>query len=306
MWASRFIRSVCVIASLVAAASTGTAASDSRAGLGPASPAPAPASPATDATAPPSPEPDADLWLRGPFGRVAGGPVDSPAAARPLGAPLDAFVRRAPLFLESDSDSLLGELTIVAESLADSGGEEVLSDVGPGFAGPDVPGAYRIVATLGSALGDVTERAWLVDVPDREPPPDGLYDIPAPDVLIESADASVAGVLGDGCYVYLCVEAGPAPPLATLEELRLRLGEVPLVRLSDGSAITAWEGRLSPVGRTRGRPQEAAGAVTDTTEAVVALAGLEPPAAGTYRLDLEVTLDRERGWLRTTHRVMAR
>jgi hypothetical protein len=46
--------------------------------------------------------------------------------------------------------------------------------------------------------------------------------------------------------------------------------------------------------------------VTDTTEAVVALAGLEPPAAGSYRLDLEVTLDRERGWLSTTHRVMAR
>jgi hypothetical protein len=46
--------------------------------------------------------------------------------------------------------------------------------------------------------------------------------------------------------------------------------------------------------------------VTDTTEAVVALAGLEPPATGTWRLDLEVTLDRERGWLRTTHRVVAR
>jgi hypothetical protein len=60
------------------------------------------------------------------------------------------------------------------------------------------------------------------------------------------------------------------------------------------------------VGRTSGRPREAAGVLTDTTEAVVALAGLEPPAAGTWRLDLEVTLDRERGWLRTMHRVVAR
>jgi hypothetical protein len=161
------------------------------------------------------------------------------------------------------------------------------------------------VAALGSATGEVSEHAWLVDVPDREPPPDGLYDVPAPDVLVESTDDSVAGALGDGCYVYLCVEAGPAPPLARLEPLHLAVDEVPLVRLSDASAITAWEGRLSPVDRTEGRAREAAGVLTDTTEAMVALAGLEPPSAGKWRLDLEVTLDRERGWLRTTYRLVA-
>jgi hypothetical protein len=150
----------------------------------------------------------------------------------------------------------------------------------------------------------VREHAWLVEVPDREPPPDGLYDIPAPDVLAESVADSVAGALGDGCYIYLCVEAGPAPPLARLEPLHLAVGEVPLVRLSDASVITAWEGRLSPVGRTEGRAREAAGVLTDATEVMVALAGLEPPSAGTWRLDLEVTLDRERGWLRTTHRLV--
>jgi glycerophosphoryl diester phosphodiesterase len=89
--------------------------------------------------------------------------------------------------LESDADSLLGELTVVAQSLAGSGAPEILSEVGPGFAGPDTPGVYRIVAALGSATGEVSEHAWLVDVPDREPPADGLYDIPTFDEIIALA-----------------------------------------------------------------------------------------------------------------------
>ena len=255
------------------------------------------------ALGPPAPSPE--VWLRGPFGRVAGGTLGAPAAAAPQGTPLDAFVRRAPLVLETGTDQTLGALTVVARPVTGSGAEETLSTFWTDFEGPDAPGTHVIVAIVASDTGATTEHAWLVDVPDRQPPPDGLYDIPAPDVLVQSAAGSAAGILGDGCYVYLCVEAGPPPPLSTLEPLTVAAGEVPLVRLSDGSVITAWEGRLSPVGRTPGRPRQASGVLADTTEPAVALAGLEPPTAGAWRLDLEVELDRERGWLRTTHRLIA-
>jgi len=251
-------------------------------------------------------EPDApfDVWLRGPFGRVLGGPVDEPATAPPFGLPLDAFVRRAPLVIAADGAATAWQLSVVARSIANPAMSEVLSTYEVEFEGPDVPGPSLIVATLNVA-GEASEHAWLVDVPDREPPVDGVYDVPAPDVIVESAAGSVAGVLGDGCYAYLCVESGPEPPRSTLEPLSMSVGEVPTVRLSDDSAITAWEGRLSPVGRTSGQARRASGALPDTTEAVVALAGLEPPAAGAWSLELEVTLDRERGWLRSTYRLVA-
>jgi hypothetical protein len=281
-----------------------TVASDGRAGLEVAPTSPEPTSSGEPAASPSPARPE--VYLRGPFGRVAGGTVASPAAAAPLGTALDAFVRRASLVLETGPGEPPGALTIVARPVADPDAEETLSTFWTDFEGPDAPGTHIIVATVANDVGETSQHAWLVEVPDRQPPPDGIYDIPAPQVLVESASGSAAGSLGDGCYVYLCVEAGPAPPLSTLPPLRLASGEVPLVRLSDGSAITAWEGRLARVGRNGpGHGREASGVLADTTESVVALAGLAPPRAGVWRLDLEVTLDRERGWLRTTHRLVA-
>ena len=45
-------------------------------------------------------------------------------------------------------------------------------------------------------------------------------------------------------------------------------------------------------------------AVTDTATSTVSLSGLEPAGPGEWLLDVEVELDRERGWLRTSYRLV--
>lgn len=246
-----------------------------------------------------------EIWLRGPFGRVPGGTLEQPAAAAPQGLPLDAFVRRAPLILEVDTAAPMVKLEVVARPLEVAVPEEILSTAATEFEGPDRPGQSLLVATLTGTSEQTSQFAWLIDVPDREPPQDGLYDIPAPEVVLESDDGQVAGLAGSGCYAYLCVDVGTMPPQRMLGRLPVAVGEVLTVHLSDGSAIADWKGSLSPLGRTAGRPLEAIGVLTDTAEAEVDLAGLEPPTAGQWLLELEVVFDRERGWLRTAYRLIA-
>jgi hypothetical protein len=271
-----------------------------------------PEAPADQPAAPTQPRVQADdaatagppeVWLRGPFGRVPGGSVDDPATAVPLGHPLDTFVRRAPLLLELDAPVPIGGLTVVARPVDGADSEEVLSSGALVFEGPNQPGQSLLVVSVAGPVEETERYAWLLEVPDREPPPDGLYDIPAPEVIVASGAGAVIGQTGSGCYAYLCVDSGGLPPGRTLEPLAAGVGELLSLRLGDGSAILAWEGSLSPLGRTRGRTREAFAALTDSAEEVVSLAGLEPPASGEWLLRLKIVFDRERGWLWTAYRL---
>jgi len=244
-----------------------------------------------------------EVWLGGPFGRVPGGSVDDPATTAPLGRPLDTFVRRAPLRLELDTSSPIEGLAVVARPVDGLAPEEVLSDGALEFEGPDRPGSSLLVVTVRMGPGAVGQYAWLLDVPDREPPADGLYDIPAPEIIVGSGAGTMVGLTGSGCYAYLCVDSGGLPPSRTLDPLKTGVGEVLSLRLSDSSAIVAWEGELSPLGQTQGRSRQASAALTDRAEEVVSLIGLEPPAAGEWLLTLKVVFDRERGWLWTVYRL---
>jgi hypothetical protein len=150
----------------------------------------------------------------------------------------------------------------------------------------------------------IIERAWLVDVPDRDPPADGIYDLPAPAIEVATSLGRQEGTLGDGCYVYLCVETGRDTPPRELDPLAASVGETPALSLLDGSALVAWEGSLTPIGGTAGEPRTAAGVVTEAPVSSIALAGLEPAGPGDWLLEVEVVLDRERGWLRTAYRLV--
>jgi hypothetical protein len=138
-----------------------------------------------------------------------------------------------------------------------------------------------------------------VEVPDRVPPEDGILDIPAPEVIVFSTAGRLAGRLVSGCYLYLCVEGGPAPPAETLGTLATAPGEVLRMRLSDGSLAIAWKARLMPLEGSPGTSPEVRAALTDSAEANLELVGLRPASAGRWLLDLEVELDRDRGWLRS-------
>lgn len=269
------------------------------------SPAPAPAAGAGEAptggmAGPTDASGSSVLWLSGPFGRVAGGSLQDPAVTPPDGQALDAWARRAPLRIETalDGPSLI-TLTVRAQPVSDSDAWEVLSHGAPAFVGPAVPGRYRLVAEARTASGGVGEWAWLVEVPDRIAPADGILDIPAPDVIVFSTVGQLAGRLVSGCYLYLCVEGGAAPPAATLGTLAALPGEVLRTRLSDGSLAIAWKARLVPLEGSPGTSSEVRAALTDSAEATLELVGLRPANVGRWLLDLEVELDRDRGWLRS-------
>lgn len=242
------------------------------------------------------------VWLRGPFGTVPGGSREEPATAPPSGEALDMHTRRMPILLEVDDASLLPAIHVVAEPTG-PGEREYLAHGEPAFEGPSMPGEHLIVASLPG--GDaVEERVWLVVVPDREPPADGLIDIPAPPILVSTAAGTQAGMMASGCYAFLCVEAGPSAPPESLQPLSAEAGETPLLRIADGSALVAWQGRLTPLGETDGESREAGGAITDSPVAEVALAGLEPPGRGGWLLEVRVDFDRERGWLWNAYRLV--
>jgi len=263
------------------------------------------ASPTVAASDPGGSEPvlvEPTIWLRGPFGRVAGGTPQDPATAAPQGLPLDTFVRRAPLVLEAEDPALLSRVEVLARAVDSPGDADVLSHDGPGFEGPSTVGRHLVVASLDDDPG--WQRAWLLDVPDRDPPEDGIYDIPAPAILVSTTAGTQRGILGDGCYIYLCVETGRPTPADQLEPLSAVVGETPELRIGDASALVAWEGSLAPLDTTRGEARQAFGAVTDTATSTVSLSGLEPAGPGEWLLDVEVELDRERGWLRTSYRLV--
>jgi hypothetical protein len=243
----------------------------------------------------PSPDPSpAQVWLKGPFGRVPGGSVEDPATAAPDGQPLDAWMRRAPLELSAELPAPAVAATVVARAL-DGAEEELLSHGAGSFSGPEALGKHVIVATFETPSGGVTEHAWLVDVPDRSGGPELLWEIPGPRAVVGPAGDEVLGVPGHGCYAYLCVEAGLRPPVETLESVRVAVGEAPALRIDDGSAVVHWQGRLEPVSEQGTKSFEAEATFAVPTDAPV-LAGLEPTAAGEWLLEVRVDYDRERGW----------
>jgi hypothetical protein len=239
------------------------------------------------------------VWLRGPFGRVAGGTLDDPGTAPPGDQPLGTLVRRAPLVLEATADLDVRTLAVAARSLEPVGAVERLSDGALVFEGPDGIGQHIVVADVTSPSGVVSQHAWLVYVPDVQPPPDGFYDIPAPQMVLMASGGSIPGHPGSGCYAYLCVDVGHPPPVAELPVLKAGIGESLSVRPDDGSAIAAWDGRLTSIDDPAWPSIRADTVLVGPLEDVVDLSGLEPPAAGRWRLDLEVEFDRERGWMRT-------
>jgi hypothetical protein len=163
-----------------------------------------------------------------------------------------------------------------------------------------------VIATI-AREGAAVEGAWLVEVPERELPEDGLViDIPAPRIVVATESGRQGGVMADGCYAFLCVETGPPPPASSLAALATRVGETPVLSTEDGSALIAWQGRLSPLSGTQGNAREATGAVTDTPAATMPLDGLEPVARGEWLLEVRVEFDRERGWAWNAYRLVVK
>lgn len=262
-----------------------------------ASPSPVAALPTESASAPAAAGPL--VWLRGPFGRVAGGTLDDPGTAPPGDQPLGTLVRRAPLVLEATAGLDVSALAVAARSLDAVGAVEPLSDGALAFEGPDGIGQHLVVADVTSPSGVVSQHAWLVDVPDMQPPADGFYDVPAPQIVLVASGGSTPGHSGSGCYAYLCVDVGHPPPVAELPVLKAGIGETLSVHPEDGSAIAGWDGRLSSLDDPARSSIRAETVLEEPLENTVDLSGLEPPVAGRWRLDLEVEFDRERGWMRT-------
>lgn len=245
-------------------------------------------------------------WLKGPFGRVPGGTESAPAGADPDARALDAWVLQAPLELQFAEGRVPTSLVVTATPLDGASATVTLSDGATTFVGPDRAGHYLVVADVASGSGAAAPQAWLVTVPDRAPPADGVLDIPAPDIIVSSDSGMVTGWPGTGCYAYLCVEVGTTPPPATLQSLAVDVGETLRLSLADGSAMSAWRGSLTPDDGGNGPTLTAGGVAIEGPEARIDLTGLEVPESGRWLLALEVEFDRERGFLRPFYVLEAR
>ena len=246
--------------------------------------APVPAVLATEdpAASPDTSTPELTLWLRGPFGTVPGnGATDDDR-------PLDAFVRSAPLRLETgDPDVSIGEWRASFIDLL--GGTPAIDDSGLGDGGtpasgvslnaPDVPGSYRLEAQARLSAGGDAAATWTIVVPDRDLPADGLIDVPAPRLILSAEGGTVDGWPGSGCHIYLCVDIGRLPPLRLVTRLDVVEGEELSLRLSDDSGIAAWKVTLYPI---VSRVQPAVDEVGDEPESPVEF--LQPAGAGHGRV----------------------
>lgn len=247
-------------------------------------------------------------WLSGPFGRVAG--TDSGSLAGPGEAMqvLDTWVRGAPLRLDiggeghalaawrvtSRQQDRPDALEVVLAVSAPTGVDPALVDL----RGPDAAGEHLVEAHATAADGRTASARWRLVVPDRVAGPDGLIDVPAPDVVLGNGTDAVAGRPGHGCYVYTCVEAGPLPDARSLPLLEAAAGGPLVVGLSDGSSFVSWSGTLVPlVGGD-------SVSVAPVTGDPVSEATLTAPPAGEWLVGLEVVFDRERGWFESLFRLV--
>jgi hypothetical protein len=253
------------------------------------------------------------LWLFGPFGRLAGSAsVDDPAGDH-HGDPLDAFARGVPLHLDTGPRGpAIDHVEIVATAIDGSRALVVLAEGTAeeddtrevAFSGPSESGDWILEARVVDSAARTSLGAWSLHVPDRDLPADGLVDVTAPDVRLASATHAVDGWPGRGCYVYFCVEVGRPPPLAQLEVLEVDEGETLALSLSDGSPIPGWRGTWTTLDGSLPRPARAAAEdPADPPEAPGSEVHLAAPGIGEWLLDAEVVFDRERGWLRSLFRV---
>jgi hypothetical protein len=249
------------------------------------------------------------LWLRGPFGTVPG-VVGTPSSS--AGRPLDAYVRSAPLRLESgDPDVLLAEWHAVFRAQDPSAADVEAGGTGDGgvpasgvsVAAPDVPGSYRLDASASIGTGVMLEGSWNVQVPDRELPADGLIDVPAPRLLLTAAAGTAAGWPGSGCHIYLCVDVGRLAPLRMVPSLEVAEGEPLVFRLSDDSGIAGWKVTFYPVASRVQLPVDELG---EEPEQPVEAFGVPAPVAGDWLIQVEVVYDRLRGWTHAFFRLTSR
>jgi len=257
------------------------------------------ASSGTEATAP-------HVWLNGPFGTVLGADPAAPAGAAPAGAPLDTWIRGAPLLLGTElasGDAL--DVSVVSTPLDGHGRPEQLSVGDTEFSGPDTTGLNVITATVRTDPYGTSEHAWLVVVPDRESDPGLLFDIPGPRVRLLSDAGSVDGEQGHGCYVYMCREVGYRPPETALDALPMGAGETPSIEIDDGSAMVGWKGTLEPLHDTLIEPILAEETFADAPRVTTKLTGREPTVAGEWLLERLVEYDRDGGWQWFLYRLIA-
>ena len=236
------------------------------------------------------------VWLKGPFGAVVGTDIEEPATAAPDARALDTWMRRATLELAVDPPLEQGA-TVSLRSIALDGGQvvELPLDDDRWVTAPDRPGLHTVVATVRQDGREPSEHAWLLEVPDRPGSWETLLEMPPLEASLSTANGSVVGVRGHGCYVDSCQEVGYRPPAASLAPLAVSVGEPLTLGLADGSALVHWEGRLEPQTGTR---SETRLAEADFDGPVIGptLVGLEPDQPGEWLLELRVDYDRERGW----------
>jgi hypothetical protein len=267
----------------------------------------------------PSPQvsvaPEPILWLSGPFGTV---PSETADAGRSAGdviddRPLDAFVRSAPLRLETgDPDVSIDEWRASLTALdgttppieADEGTDELADGGTPShmvaLTAPDVPGTYRVEAHAALSSGSDARGAWTIVVPDRTIPADGLIEVPAPRLVLAAQGGRVDAWSGSGCHIYLCVDVGRLPPLRLVPRLDVIEGEPLSLRLSDESGIAAWKVTLYPI---LSRIQPAVDEVAGEPESPVDSFSMAAPVAGEWLIQAEVTYDRLRGWTHAFYRL---
>ena len=249
------------------------------------------------------------LWLSGPFGRV---PADGQLAAGPASPErgLDAWFQSAPLALDTGSAlAPLRSWRVTSEDAADAEPVELASGTAPdehptgvAFSGPDHAGSYRLVAEAVTADGQELDGIWQIEVPERPFPEDGVLDIPAPVVLLESAGVIATGWAGHGCYIFLCVEIGVVPPASSFESAAVVTGDVMQLRLSDGSGFSLGEVSFT---RLDGSDEAAwDGRLESSAEATRQIEMVAPPP-GQWLFSLEILYDRERGFSETMFRLVS-
>jgi hypothetical protein len=237
---------------------------------------------------------------------VPGGDPATPASAAPGGAPLDTWIREAPLTLDVGVpfEDLL-ELTVTSRPFDGDGPEERLSGGATTFPGPSAPGMATLTASLVTEPYGSSQHAWLLLVPEREGGPEALLDLPGPTAMLTSGSGAIPGEPGNGCFLYLCVDVGYRPPPDALEPLRLGVGETPSLNLDDGSALTKWTGKLTSLDAAHGSERTAGADYATDPQPNAELRGLEPDGAGDWLLEVRIDLDRERGWQWFLYRLQA-
>ena len=193
------------------------------------------------------------------------------------------------------------EVTLQAGSSASviaEGGSFDARETLVGFTGPATSGEHLLVARTVMADGSEFVGAWILTVPEREFPDDGVMDIPAPDLTLTIGDQTVVGERTDGCYLFLCVTIGKLPPASKIPAVVVPSGESLLLALTDGTPFdihNAEYNRLDGDGDTI--PIEATWMPGTEVE-------LPGPPPGAWLLSLEVAFDRGRGVVETVFRLL--